>query len=173
MNEFDAKQVTALVLEFAMDEKKCELAIPNYRGLYNWEGDVFSVTRANYVHEFEIKVTMQDYKKDFMKYKHHFLGPSSTAIVGPNYFWYVTTFNIEPPEYAGWIIVKDGWDSKWNSKEERMERFERPVLSVVKPAPRLHKNKVRAHKLSLMNKNASFKLKGLYMKSHLDIISSM
>ena len=41
--------------------------------VYNWESDVFFVTKAGYSVEVEIKVSKQDFKRDFEKAKHKLL----------------------------------------------------------------------------------------------------
>lgn len=39
--------------------------------LYAWESDIVSVTKAGYVYEYEIKLSMADFKKDFDKKEKH------------------------------------------------------------------------------------------------------
>lgn len=44
-------------------QQKHEMLCPNIF-LYNWESDFISVTKAGYVHEYEIKTSKQDFKND-------------------------------------------------------------------------------------------------------------
>jgi len=48
---------------------------------YNWECDFISITRAGYVHEYEIKLSKSDFKADFRnkKLKHEIIGTGSRA----------------------------------------------------------------------------------------------
>ncbi len=39
--------------------------------VFNWESDLFSVTKSGNVYEVEMKISKADYKKDFEKEKHH------------------------------------------------------------------------------------------------------
>ncbi len=38
--------------------------------IFNWESDLFSVTKTGTVYEFEVKISKADFKKDFEKEKH-------------------------------------------------------------------------------------------------------
>ena len=40
----------------------------------DWEIDFMSVTRKQMVHEWEIKISVGDFKQDFKKYKHLYYG---------------------------------------------------------------------------------------------------
>ncbi len=135
--------------------------IPNVY-LYDWESDFISVTRAGYIHEYEIKISKADFRNDTKSkpHKHEvvqcgcrapkefeqmyiedyeklglseippWISRQMTAdnkIIGkrPNYFWYVCPPELitNVPDYAGLIYCK-------------------PYLSIMKPAPLLHKEKI-------------------------------
>lgn len=169
--KYTEKQIAALVLEYTMDEKNHALAVPNYTYLYPWEGDVFSMTNSLFIHEFEIKRTRSDYKADFKKLiKHKVLesGHYSGWSRRPNYFWFVTCgFDIEPPDYAGWIVVEMGQGVKWI--DDLRHVYKRPVLTVKKNAPRLHSSKIDPKMIKNLQRNLSYKLKNLYLRSFLDL----
>lgn len=90
--------------------KNHEFVIPNvsWSWLY-WEADLISVTRHWYCYEYEIKITRQDFEKDFGKRKHlHLRNPRDTNKI-PNYFSYVAPIEAIPlciPDYAGLIEVR-------------------------------------------------------------------
>lgn len=113
--------------------------IPNVFPLsYGYECDLMEITKAALWHEYEIKVSRQDFFNDFKKgsglhgqdpgRKHRRISEGK----GPNYFWYVTPRGLitteELPSYAG-LIECDL--SEENSK-----------CSITVPAKRLHRNKI-------------------------------
>ena len=96
--------------------------------LLSWESDLLIVTRALYLHEFEIKLTRSDFLADKKKEKHTHIqeylkgekvydkkyGCSmyQCRVQRPaSYFWYVCMNGLikpeEVPEYAGLIDFKD------------------------------------------------------------------
>jgi len=117
------------------------ITIPNYRFSYGY-ADLISITRKLYVHEFEIKCTVPDFKRDFEKLKHRFLGDKHRSskyynLEGkekefPNYFWYATPEGLVNdaiiPEYAGFLEIPDGAYFGINQS-----------VKIIKKAPKLHK----------------------------------
>jgi len=111
-----------------------EICIPNYYyGPY--EMDLFRLTTSGYVYEYEIKVSLQDFRKDLAKSqkvynrsetKKHETMASGTAT--PNKFYFVVPENLVPlkeiPPYAGLICFCRS----------------RPFLKTIKPAPFIHRN---------------------------------
>lgn len=108
-----------------------EILIPRYTPREWWECDLWRLTRAGYVDEFEIKISLADYRADTKKgrrdgvvfdstvrryeprpavLKHELL---ATSTGGPNRFWFVTTpevaSKVEPPEYAGMLVYEGGY----------------------------------------------------------------
>lgn len=83
------------------------------------ECDVISVSKSDYIYEYEIKISRADFKKDFIKEKHtHILNEKFTYIRKGeqlwrvcNYFNYVVPKDLisldEVPEYAGLIYVNE------------------------------------------------------------------
>lgn len=129
--------------------------MPRYTPLNWWECDVCEITETGYFREFEIKMTLKDFRIDAQKTKaiyvpdcrigqkpeseskHDLLARGSPR--GPVEFWYVSPKGvIDPaliPSWAGFIGVEMG--------------AYRPVEVILKRAPRLHKEKaapsVKAH----------------------------
>jgi hypothetical protein len=137
-----------VLMNWAMEEKKHELIIPNSNTIFNWEADLLTFTRSNFIHEFEIKLNIYDFRADAKKnWKHQLLATPGRHI--PNYFWYATSeFEIEPPKYAGWIKIfnKAGY---WN-------------IRVLKEAPRLHSNKATDRQIRAASRIISHHLRREY-----------
>jgi|SRR3972149_2314134 len=119
--------IQSILMKWLMEEKHHEFVIPNSTSLFGtWESDLVSVTKSGLLHEFEIKISRSDFKKDADKYKHHHIGKDSYS---PAYFWYVTFgFEIEVPEKAGWIEIVSKRD-----KYKILIRKEAPRLNTWKP----------------------------------------
>lgn len=129
-------------------------------GVFGWEGDLISVTSSGLSHEFEVKVSFEDFRADFDKTsKHKWLQkvrPSKKAYgrVGPSYFWYAVprelVAKIQPllPGYAGLIEIVDmkgkpGWDAD--------------LPNIVVNAPRLHDVKIRENDLYYLYRGVSLR----------------
>lgn len=135
---------------WAMNIKNHTFVVPNSTVIYPWESDLISVTRAMFVHEYEIKISKADYCKDKKKvWKHMHLQNQFSYRPTPNYFWYATyNFDIEPPSHAGWIKIID--HDYW------------PKVNIMKPAPLLHKCKLEADKIISISTLLSFRLTNIY-----------
>lgn len=147
MNE---REVQTLLIRRALVSKQHVAAIGNSRSLLFGESDLISVTKAGLVHEFEVKCSRADYLAEFRnkKAKHLLLDHGGGSYV-PNYYWFVTHgFEIEPPEYAGWLQVLDSDDYHY--------------LRLVKDAPRLHRGKWDSKKVARIARLLSFRLLGEY-----------
>jgi hypothetical protein len=131
-----------------------QLACPN-RNVPRWfEADVLSVTKSNYWHEYEIKLSRSDFTRDFRNKpeKHHALDfeQQGKHIIRPtwkkpycvpNYFWFVAPTGLlkaeDMPAYAGLLEIwhADVWPDKVATQLYWRNR-------VVKKAPRIHKAKL-------------------------------
>ena len=107
-----------------------KMMIPNVY-LYKWEADLLGITKSNYVHEFEIKTTFQDFKNEFIhKFEKHNLFKTPYDIDAiPNRLYYVCETGVIPevPEYAGLIHT--------------VNRGLKKSLRIIKKAPLLHNEK--------------------------------
>lgn len=152
MNE---RQIQILLMQEYLNRNH-KAAIPNSNMLLLDEADLITVTRSGLVHEFEIKISVSDYNREFKNKarKHNRL--SGKALTwgryytqrSPNYFWFVTHgFEIEPPHYAGWISVE---------KYSHFSNSQRLVWK--KQAPRLHKDKWDDTQVANIARLLSFRL---------------
>lgn len=148
------KTIQAVLMRWAMAHNM-ECAVPNTVEVFHWEADLITVTKAGLLHEFEIKISASDYKADKKKFVKHWNLENGLRSNGPAYFWYVTHgFDIEPPEYAGWIkIVECG-----------PEQIGMIRVAVQKPAPRLHKGKITDRQRAQIIRSLSWRLVTEYDK---------
>lgn len=154
---FTEKTIQAQLMWHALAELQHRLAVPNTRGLFNYEADCATVTKADFVHEWEIKLTVADFKADFKNkpHKHRVFAERAIAPLTsnqPNYFWFVIPHTIvdqiEPlvPEYAGLLVVTD------------RIHFHHSVLVHRKEAPRLHECKMQRRDEEYMMRSMSYHL---------------
>lgn len=120
-------------LFYRLTDKGHEIVVPNvsHSWLY-WEADVISFTKAGLMHEFEIKVSRQDFRNDFTKRKHADMkrilsnGGKHCARI-PNYFSYVAPEKAIPlcvPDYAGIIAV---YEAGQYGDRIRLSQVRKPV----------------------------------------------
>lgn len=79
--------------------------------IFDWESDYLSLSESNYIYECEIKVSLNDFKKDFKKKdKHVLLESKSDPNKIPNKFFYACQKGLIPtlwlPPYAGLIEIE-------------------------------------------------------------------
>lgn len=154
-----------LKIEF-VDETRIQLALYNHcmQGKYlmvpnvswswfPWETDLISITKAGYVHEYEIKCTHADFKSDFKKRKHITLKDAARKQIHenrlrriPNYFWYVAPIKAIPhciPEYAGLMeVVSDRYGLE-------LQEIRKPKI--------LHHNKLSIEAIRAIMRSLMFK----------------
>lgn len=114
--------------------------------LYDWESDLLSITLKGFVTEYEIKLSLSDFKVDLSKPKHQiFLGLLNMEPPNcPNKFYYVIPKDlvslIAPlvPKYAGLIA----FEVRYIEGEPEPWRF-----VVCKNATTLHNERVSFEKL--------------------------
>ena len=149
--KFNERYVQGVLMRWAYWDKHHEIMIPNVHFYTSsFELDMISVTRAGLVHEYEIKISLSDYKRDFEKQCKHQLLKLGSNRYTPSYFWYaVAGFNLEAkdvPEYAGLIKIIDEW----------------PWVNVIKDAPRLHNNKISQKQILQLARCLSIRLSNIY-----------
>lgn len=139
----------AVLMNWLMNNRAHIYVLPNSNQFFYWEADLLSVTKAGLCHEFEIKISLADYKRDAAKHKHHLIGGPGQ---GPAYFWYATHgFEIDPPEKAGWIEVKQRASGSW-------------VVEVRKEAPRIGNWKITEDKRVDWARLLSWRLTNFYQR---------
>lgn len=126
--------------------------LPRYTPLHWFECDVFELTKAGYFREYEIKLTVQDFKADARKEfgtnyewvhgegyrpKDHVVKHAALAqgsVNGPVEFWYVVPVGLvadaDIPQWAGLIELHEEKYSSWGFHPRIKAR-----------APRLHDQK--------------------------------
>jgi hypothetical protein len=100
-------------------EKQHSPITTRFTGMGLQECDVISVSKSDYIYEYEIKTSRADFKKDFIKEKHtHIINEKYTKTIKgqltyllPNYFSFVTPKDLitidEVPDYAGLIYMNE------------------------------------------------------------------
>lgn len=114
------------------------------------ECDVISISKSDYIYEYEVKISKSDFKADFRKNKHKLMterksvNESTNFYYIPNYFYFVVTDSLisidDIPEYAGLIYLVD-------------DKFVQ-----IKKAPMLHKIKASTAFIRQLSHNLSCKL---------------
>jgi hypothetical protein len=134
-------------------EKQHSPITTKFTGMGLEECDVISVSKSDYVYEWEIKISRQDFKRDFIKEKHNFIinekftytRKGETLWRSPNYFNFVVPKNLitldECPSYAGLIFMNDDF-----------------TFEQVKKPPLLHKTKADDKFIRALAHNLSCKL---------------
>lgn len=118
-------------LMYYMQGSPADILIPNFFvGMY--EMDLFKLSKTGNITEFEIKISLSDFKADFKKgggIKHANIRSGQCKC---NRFYYVIPKGIVPveliPKYAG------------------LYEFEKDHFNLIKNAPMLHKNKFSDYK---------------------------
>lgn len=146
-----------------------QILCPNYTPAGWWECDLWQVTKAGYCTEYEIKLSVADFKIDAKKTqqryerldenkpgrtihenKHDLLANGCER--GPSRFFYCIpgelVDQIQPllPSWAGLMIFKPF-----------RIKYHRPHSSIVKPAPKLHKAKVCPREIELCKDRVMFR----------------
>ena len=113
--------------------------------MWSWESDIVVVSKSDLIAEYEIKVSISDYKRDFKKRKHQFLKYNSVHS-GPSRFIYALpgslaekASKIEIPDHAGLYLV---------------HRYQ---IQVIKKPPLLHKQKITDHQVKKLFRSLHYK----------------
>lgn len=95
--------------------KRHPVTIDNCGACTIGKADLLSVTKARFVHEFEVKCTASDFRREFetKDTKHRRLRTADNRLMAlPNYFWFATPDGLlapgDIPDYAGLITVARG-----------------------------------------------------------------
>jgi len=149
MKSLTARQITVKL--FWDLRGASQILIPRYTPRDWWECDLWRLTKSGYTDEYEIKLSVSDFKADLSKSKRTFGGYNAETKKwienyrvkhdelqqgkGPNRFWYVVRSDMPEvaiPTYAGLMIV-DG----------------RAIYTKI-AAPKLHSKKWDGDRLSVM-----------------------
>jgi hypothetical protein len=115
---------------------------------HQWESDLLMIDRDDYVTEFEIKTSKQDFEYDSQKEEKHSILRTLWNDFIPNFFVYASPEGIireeEVPEYAGLVYIVQ-------SNQGKVPRW-------VKHPPMLSKNKMEDHHWKTICQKLSRKL---------------
>ncbi len=136
-------------LSMYLYEKQHSPITTHFTGLGLGECDVISVSKSNYIYEYEVKISRSDFFADFKKDKHTpMLEGKSTkgdVYLSPNYFYFVSPTNLisieEVPTYSGLIYMND------------LLQF-----TIVKKAPLIHNEKANDRFIRKLSHNLTCKL---------------
>jgi hypothetical protein len=136
-------------LSMHLYEKQHSPITTRFTGLGLGECDVISISKSNYIYEYEIKISRSDFFADFKKIKHIPMleGKSikKDIYLSPNYFYFVTPTNLinieEIPKYAGLIYM------------DEMLQFK-----TIKKAPLIHNEKANDKFIRKISHNLTCKL---------------
>ena len=124
-----------------------------FTGMGLQECDVISVSKSDYIYEYEIKISKSDFKKDFIKEKHNHIVNEKFTYVRKgeqlfrvcNYFNYVVPKDLisveEVPLYAGLIYINEDF-----------------TFEIIKKPRLLHKTKATPEFIRQLAHNLSCKL---------------
>ena len=147
-----SKDISAAFVMYLYEKSHSPIST-RFTGMGLSECDVISVSKSDYIYEYEIKISRSDFKKDFIKEKHnHILNEKFTyARKGEqlfrvcNYFNYVVPRDLisldEVPEYAGLIYINEDF-----------------TFEIVKKPKLLHKTKATPEFIRQLAHNLSCKL---------------
>lgn len=106
--------------------------------LFNWESDFIAVDDKGKIFEYEIKLSLTDFKADFRKRKHSVFGRAlaeKTTPYAPNYFYFVCPAGVvspnQVPSYAGLIYVYPNNELKAVKKPKQLHSVKRGQTSKV------------------------------------------
>ena len=130
----------------------CHRIMPNFSPASWWECDLLLLRKTLLTHEFEIKLTVADYRKDFIKadstgivQKHELLRTKHERC--PNRFSFVRPATVRSkivlPDYAGIVLAE------W--------RNGRVVLTTERNAPLLHSTRSAAKLAQTMERAAYYR----------------
>lgn len=142
-------------------EKRHSPITTHFTGYGLAECDVLSISKSNYIYEYEIKISKSDFKADFKKKKHKLMCEKKctkykmikennqkvkdTIYLTSNYFYFVVPEGLvgisEIPEYAGLMYIT-----------------EKHSFILIKKAPLLHKEKASINFIRQLSHNLTCKL---------------
>jgi hypothetical protein len=134
-------EIEVIMLEYLLSKLKHNIAVPRCEAV-GFEADVLSVTSTAFLHEFEIKISKQDFLKENKKKKWIWYEEKQKHC--PNYFWYVCEKDLISPEevkdFAGLIYIDKG------------------KVNIIKSPARLHSAKCNVKLYRKIIRSLSFKL---------------
>lgn len=136
-------------LSMHLYEKQHSPITTHFTGLGLGECDVISISKSNYIYEYEVKISRSDFFADFKKEKHGFMLESKSikgdTYLSPNYFYFVVPTSLvsceEVPKYCGLIYMDDNLQ-----------------FTTIKKAPLIHNEKASDKFIRKLSHNLTCKL---------------
>lgn len=127
------------------------IMLPNYTPIGWYECDLYIVTNRYYAIEYEIKLSLADFKADSRKRDKHVRLAQRTGSTTPTRFFYaVPAMLVSPrdvPDYAGLVYFR------WSAKEPG-RRLVAPLCTVIRQAPRLNDHKRTDKTINVMRRTS-------------------
>jgi hypothetical protein len=154
-----SKNIEASLVMYLYEKQHSPIST-HFKGYGLSECDVISISKSDYIYEYEVKISKSDFKADFKKDKHKLMenaGVKEKVIkenniiikdiwyLTPNYFSFVVPEDLisiqDIPDYAGLIYMTT--DLKFN---------------IIKKPPLLHKEKASYNFIRQLSHNLTCKL---------------
>lgn len=125
-SSLSTREIQSLICQ--SETLKFNIPCENVKYLFSdWEIDVLSLNKSNYLTEFEVKISRSDFKADAKKKKWVFYQNTNGWLKVSNYFYYACPKELiaesELPSFAGLVYVSN------------------EGIEVIKKAPLIHKHK--------------------------------
>lgn len=187
-NENEPKMNARKIQQRLMIDRYREgLVCPNYTPNGWWECDVFEMTKAGFFREYEIKLSLQDFRADRRKVsrhwngeivdgkfqmneerKHDFLARGDSR--GPVQFWFVAPRGIIPveevPEWAG--LMECSYRTRWDPVKRMNVPTEEIAICEIKKARRLHGTKADPKIKEHVNSIFYYRFQNLFLFKRLE-----
>lgn len=140
---------------------------PNFY-LGPWECDVLEITKAGYSYEYEIKISVHDFRIDALKHKRgRRKYDSLEAGNRVNYFSFIVPEGLIGPEdvppFAGLIYAR-GYEESFAPLEEEEVKRKGVLFTTVKEPQQLKKEKITPEEIEEINKKIYFRYHKLRLK---------
>lgn len=141
------------LLSMYLYEKKHSPITTRFTGYGLSECDVISISKSDYIYEYEIKISRSDFKADFNKNKHKLMTERNcTLIKESNDIWYLT------PNYFNFVVPKDLVSVEEIPEYAGLIYLNGSQFEVIKKAPLIHKTKATHNFIRQLSHNLTCKL---------------
>ncbi len=139
------KDLEIAISKYCLIELKHEIVVPRCSAV-GFEADILSINKTAFLHEFELKISRQDFLKDKSKTKWQFY--ESNSKYSPNYFWYVC-----PKDMIDANEIKDYQGLIYYEKSGVYEIKKPKRISSKKCNKRIYRSMIRSLSYKLLNES--------------------